>query len=192
MEQNPVDQFQQWFEAAKESEPTLSDAMALATVDKSGAPSVRTVLLKDFSKKGMTFFTNYESRKASQLENNSKASLCFHWKSLQRQVLVEGTVEKTSREESEAYFATRPRGSQLGAWVSNQSQVIAAREVLDQRFKEYQAKYEGKEVPCPSHWGGYLLKPHRFEFWQGQSDRLHDRHCYTLESEQWQIQILAP
>ena len=168
------------------------NAMAVATVDAEGRPSVRTVLLKGLDRRGFVFFTNYESRKGRELAGNPNAALVFYWKDLERQVCVAGTVEKLPAGESEAYFNSRPRGSRIGAWASAQSTPIPDRAVLEQRWKEIEARYPG-EVPLPPFWGGYLLKPERLEFWQGRPSRLHDRFSFTRKTDGgWKIERLSP
>ncbi|KAH9321547.1 hypothetical protein KI387_016186, partial [Taxus chinensis] len=171
----PIKQFQEWFEDAVAAGLREPNAMALATTNKYGHPSVRMVLLKGVDERGFVWYTNYESRKAYEIFENPNASLLFFWEALHRQVRIEGTVEKVSEEESDEYFHSRPRGSQIGALVSNQSSVIPGRHVLDQAYEQLQAKYaDGQKIPKPKHWGGYILKPKAMEFWQGQLSRLHD------------------
>ena len=190
---NPFEQFAQWFEEGAAAEPILPEAVTLATASKDGKPSSRVVLLKKFDESGFVFYTNYASRKGTELAENPKAALCFYWRQLERQISVTGTVTQVSREESEAYFRTRPRGSQLGALASRQSQVTASREVLEKRFEQVMAEYEGKEIPLPSYWGGYRLAPTTIEFWQGRPNRMHDRLLYSRQSgSQWKIERLAP
>ncbi|MDA2938912.1 pyridoxamine 5'-phosphate oxidase, partial [Acidobacteria bacterium AH-259-A15] len=169
---NPFKQFDRWFQEAGMTIPILPEAMALATVDKDGKPSVRTVLLKHFDEWGFVFYTNYESRKGKELAENPNAALIFYWGELRRQICVTGTVSKASGEESKAYFRTRDRGSQIAALASNQSQVISSRKMLEDRFEQLAAECEGKEVPLPSNWGGYRLSPTTIEFWQNRPDRL--------------------
>jgi pyridoxamine 5'-phosphate oxidase len=167
--------------------------MSLATVDHDGKPSVRMVLLKRVDHEGFVFFTNYHSSKAKDLENNPNAAFVFFWPQLERQVRVEGTVTKTSPEESREYFASRPRGSQIGAWASPQSEVISGREVLERRQAELEEIYRGRDVDWPEHWGGFCLRPERIEFWKGRSDRLHDRILYERQPDgSWSIKRLAP
>ncbi len=189
---DPIALFGQWFEDARRAGLYLPEAMMLATVDRNGAPSARMMLLKGFDERGFRFFTNYGSRKSSELSENTKAALVFYWGRLQRQVRVEGRVEKLTEEESRAYFKTRPRGSQLGAWASRQSAVLASREELERDFKEHATRFEGQEVPLPPFWGGFRLVPARIEFWQGRADRLHDRLAYTRKSEGWERVRLSP
>lgn len=190
---NPFKMFEQWFQEASEAEPVLPEAVSLATATREGRLSSRIVLLKDFDETGFVFYTNYESRKGMELAENPNAALVFYWRQLERQICITGTVSKVSREESEAYFRTRPRGSQIGALTSSQSQVVASREVLEKRFQQLMAEYEGREVPVPSYWGGYRLSPDTIEFWQGRSDRLHDRFLYKRQSGgPWQLERLSP
>ena len=190
---NPFKQFEQWFQAATEAEPVLPEAVSLATATREGRLSSRMVLLKDFDERGFVFYTNYESRKGIELAENPNAALVFYWRQLERQICITGTVSRVSREESEAYFRTRPRGSQIGALTSSQSQVVASREVLENRFQQLMAEYEGREIPLPSYWGGYRLSPATIEFWQGRSDRLHDRFLYQRQSGgPWQLERLSP
>ena len=189
---DPFRQFEKWFseaEAAKVAEP---NAMILATATRDGRPSTRTVLLKSVDGRGFVFYSNYESRKGRELDANPRASLLFPWISLERQVIVEGTVAKVAREESEAYFHARPRASQLGAWVSAQSTIISDRRVLDDSLKALEQKYAGQEVPLPPHWGGWRLAPENVEFWQGRRNRLHDRLRYRREKDGWIVERLAP
>jgi len=190
---NPFKQFEQWLQAAVEAEPILPEAVSLATATREGKLSSRMVLLKDFDERGFVFYTNYESRKGIELAENPNAALVFYWRQLERQVCITGTVSKVSREESESYFRTRPRGSQIGALTSRQSQVVASREVLESQFQQWMAEYEGREIPLPSYWGGYRLSPATIEFWQGRSDRLHDRFLYKRQSGgPWQLERLSP
>jgi len=170
-----------------------ANAMALATVDATGQPAVRMVLLKGVDARGFIFYTNYRSRKGQHLDVHPQAALTFYWNDLERQVCVSGPVSKLPAAESAAYFHSRPRGSQLAAWASEQSQAIADRAVLETRVKELQAQYTGGEIPLPPQWGGYILQPRRIEFWQGRADRLHDRFCYTKNAAGvWQVERLAP
>ncbi|MCZ6769743.1 MAG: pyridoxamine 5'-phosphate oxidase [Acidobacteria bacterium] len=190
---NPFKQFARWFEEGAAAEPILPEAVTLATASKDGKPSSRVVLLKKFDESGFVFYTNYQSRKGTELAENPQAALCFYWRQLERQISVTGIVTQVSREESEAYFRTRPRGSQLGALASRQSQVTASREVLEKRFEQVMAQYSGKEIPLPSYWGGYRLAPSTIEFWQGRPDRMHDRLRYSRQSgSRWKIERLAP
>jgi pyridoxamine 5'-phosphate oxidase len=191
---DPFEQFGRWFEesvqAAGDREP---NAMILATAGGGGAPSARVVLLKGFSGRGVTFFTNYESRKAQQLAENPQAALNFHWPWLERQIAIEGLVEKVGREESKTYFDKRPIASRFGAMVSKQSSVIESRKILEERLLALKEEYPSDNPPLPDYWGGYLLIPQRFEFWQGRENRLHDRFLYTRTSTgNWHIDRLAP
>jgi pyridoxamine 5'-phosphate oxidase len=193
LDPDPIKQFSGWFTAAIEAELRDVNAMSLATVGKDGKPSVRIVLLKGFDQDGFVFFTNYESEKGKQLEANPRAALAFYWIELDRQIRVNGTVEKTSRQESARYFHSRPLGSQIAAWASRQSEVVDARRVLDARFAEMSERYANGPVPLPPHWGGYCLKPEMIEFWQGRPNRLHDRFRYTRQTNgSWLIHRLAP
>ena len=190
---DPIAQFRVWFDAAVAAGLTEPNAMTLSTVSADGKPSARIVLLKGVDERGFSFFTNYESRKGHELAANPHAALTFLWKEMERQVRVEGTVTKVSPEESEAYFHSRPRNSRLGAWGSNQSEVIANREVLEKNMAEFQARYPGENVPLPPNWGGYMVKPMAIEFWQGQRSRLHDRLVYRRQpDDSWLLERLAP
>ena len=190
---NPISFFGKWFDEAMAAEVLEPNAMTLATATRDGIPSARIVLLKGADKNGFSFYSNYLSRKGKELAKNPSACLVFFWPELGRQVRIEGKILKLSKEESEAYFATRPFGSQLGAVVSPQSQVIANREVLDVAYTAYEQKFEGKKIPKPAHWGGYILQPIAIEFWQGRESRLHDRVKYALmEKGKWKIERLAP
>jgi pyridoxamine 5'-phosphate oxidase len=189
---DPIAQFDRWFNDATLAGLPEANAMTLATVDTSGAPSARIVLLKGFDQRGFVFFTNYSSRKGRDLAANPRAALCFFWESLERQVRIEGTVEKTTRQESEEYFHSRPIGSQIGAWVSQQSEAIESREALDRRAEELLAKFVNTGVPLPDFWGGFRVVPHTIEFWQGRPSRLHDRLQYVREGDRWKIRRLCP
>jgi pyridoxamine 5'-phosphate oxidase len=192
VEDDPIAQFALWYAEACAVELPLPQAVALATATPSGRASLRMVLLKDFDAHGFVFHTNYRSRKGAELARNPRASLLFHWKRLERQVRIEGRVARVARRESDEYFKTRARGSQLGAWASPQSAVLANRADLDRRFAAAGAKFP-HQVPRPAHWGGYRLAPVLIEFWQGREDRLHDRLCFTLgRSGRWRLQRLAP
>lgn len=190
---DPIVQFQGWFDEAcdrvRDAEP---NAMALATVDSLGAPTARTVLLKYFDHDGFVFFTNLESRKASHLAENPSVALLFWWPELERQIEITGVADRISSAEAAKYFMTRPRGSQLGAWVSDQSRVLTSRKALEIKLGEIKAKFANREVPLPKFWGGYRVTPMTFEFWQGQPDRLHDRFQYVREGQGWRIERLAP
>lgn len=192
LDPDPFVQFERWMQQAIEAELMLPNSMALATVDSSDKPAVRIVLLKSIDHSGLVFFTNYESRKGEELAKNPNASVLFHWVELERQVRVEGVVEKTSTAESEEYFRSRPYESQLGAWASHQSGVVPNRAFLEQRFAELSAQYSGRDVPLPPYWGGFRMRPHCFEFWQGRVNRLHDRLRYTKQREDWKIDRLSP
>ena len=190
---DPIKQFQAWLNDAFAAKIPLAEAMTLATATSDGKPSARMVLLKQVDEKGFVFYTNYRSAKARQLDSNPNAALVFYWNQLERQVRVEGTVTKVSAQESREYFETRPRESQIGAWASEQSEVISSREVLEQRAKELEALYGDREIDCPEHWGGYRVTPERIEFWKGRIGRLHDRILYERESDgAWTISRLAP
>ena len=193
IERDPIKLFQRWLDDAIAAKLPLPEAMSLATATPEGRPSARMVLLKQVDQDGFVFFTNYHSAKAAQLESNPYAALVFYWSPFERQVRVEGKVERTSAEESEVYFQTRPRESQIGAWASPQSNVIAGREVLEQRAQELEEYYRDREIECPGHWGGYRLRPDKIEFWKGRPGRLHDRLLYELLSDgTWAIKRLAP
>lgn len=189
---DPLVQFHKWFDDARRAELPEPNAMTLATATPAGVPSARMVLLKAADERGFTFFTDYRSRKGQELEANPHAALVFFWGELERQVRITGTVGRVSREETEAYFRTRPRESRLGAWTSHQSAVLAGRETLEARLREVAARHPGDEVPTPPHWGGYLLKPDALEFWQGRESRLHDRVRYQREAGGWRIERLSP
>jgi pyridoxamine 5'-phosphate oxidase len=190
---SPFKEFQKWFERAIATIPILPNAMTLATVSRDGVPSSRVVLLKGFDENGFVFYTNYDSQKARELDENPVAALSFYWPELERQVRITGRVTRTSREESESYFRTRPRDSQLGAWASKQSEVVSNREVLEEKMARLIQEYEGREVPLPDYWGGYRLAPDSIEFWQGRPSRLHDRLRYTRQSNgEWLIERLSP
>ena len=194
LDRDPFQQFALWFKQACDVNLPESNAMSLATVSAAGEPSQRMVLLKYFDRQGFVFFTNYESKKARQIEENPQVSLLFFWIALERQVQISGTATKISTAESLKYFATRPRGSQIGAWCSQQSTVISSRQMLEMKFDEIKRKFQNHEIPLPSAWGGYRVVPHSFEFWQGRPNRLHDRFLYSrLDTEAtWDIQRLAP
>ncbi len=187
-----IAQFQAWFAEALAAQLPEPNAMTLATATADGTPSARIVLLKGCDCQGFTFFTNYESRKGQELAANPQAVLVFLWQALERQVRIEGRVEKVTPEETEAYFHARPIASQIGAWASHQSQVIPSRDVLQQRYQDLEARYAGQVIPRPEHWGGYRVIPHHIEFWQGRPSRLHDRLRYRLDNDQWVIERLSP
>ncbi len=190
---DPIAQFQRWLQQAIDAKLNEPNAMTLATADNHGRPSARMVLLKAVDERGFTFFTNYHSHKGQELADNPQAALVFFWGELERQVRINGRVSKLSREESARYYQSRPRGSRLGAWVSEQSQVVANREALEAGLKTMEERYPGEEIPLPTHWGGYLVSPTEVEFWQGRPNRLHDRFRYAYAPHgQWQIDRLAP
>ena len=190
----PLDMLSEWLSQAVEETGIEANAMTLSTVNQEGQPSARIVLAKGIDENGVVFYTNYKSRKALQIEHNNKASLLFFWKELERQVRVEGQLKKVSEERSKAYFQSRPKGSQIGAWASPQSEVISDRAILEDRADELRDIYREYDVlPKPPNWGGYILRPHYFEFWQGRDNRLHDRFEYRLEDQNnWVINRLAP
>lgn len=189
---DPVAQFSQWFTHANELKVHEPNAMTLATVDETGMPYQRTVLLKYFDEDGFVFFTNYSSRKAKQIAQNPHVSLLFPWITLERQVIIQGIAEKISTAESLKYFTSRPRDSQIGAWVSNQSEVITSRKLLLQKLHEIGEKFQKGEIPLPSFWGGFRVKPQMIEFWQGGPARLHDRFLYQRQESSWKIDRLSP
>ena len=190
---DPIQQFGIWWQEALQSEIVEVNAMTLATANEQGVPSARIVLLKGYDERGFVFFSNYESKKAGDLQVNPMASLVFFWKELERQVRISGRVEKVTELESDQYFQSRPEGSRIGAWASPQSTVISSRQVIEEKVEALQASFEGKEIPRPLHWGGYRVVPSSIEFWQGRSSRLHDRIQYTLQSDDnWVIERLAP
>ena len=189
---DPIAQFQAWFNDARSAGILEPNAMSLATTGSDQMPDLRTVLLKYFDSQGFVFYTNYGSRKARELDENPRAALLFPWIGLNRQVRIQGKVEKVSKAESLRYFASRPRGSQLGAWVSEQSKAITSRGLLEQKVAEMKRKFSSGEIPLPSFWGGYRVVPERIEFWQGRPSRLHDRFEYVREADGWTIQRLQP
>lgn len=191
--ENPILQFQDWFQQAVKAEVPEPTAMSLATVNNSGQPTVRTVLLKAVDERGFIFCTNYDSRKGRDLADNSRSALLFFWKELERQVCIGGLTRKVPESESDLYFKARPIGSQLGAWASQQSSVVENRQVLEKRFQEMEQKFSGQQIPLPPNWGGYIVVPDTIEFWQGRVNRLHDRFLYSRQaSGVWQIKRLSP
>jgi pyridoxamine 5'-phosphate oxidase len=193
LDPDPIKQFANWFAAAIEVGIRDVNAMSVATATVEGRPFVRIVLLKGFDQDGFVFFTNYESQKGEQLEENPYAALAFYWIELDRQIRISGPAEKTSRAESERYFHSRPRASQLGAWASRQSQALDGRRILEARLAEMTERFAGEEIPLPPHWGGYRVRPEMMEFWQGRPNRLHDRFRYNRQAEgAWAIERLAP
>jgi len=191
VEKNPFQQFGKWYAEAITRCGEDGSAMSLATAS-SNKPSIRTVFLRGFDKKGFRFYTNYNSRKGKELAENKNACLLFFWKELQRQIKIEGRAEKLSAKESDKYFANRLRGSQIGAWSSPQSEIISNREMLDEWVKEFSKMFDGKKIPRPIHWGGYRLVPSSFEFWQGRESRLHDRIVFTKTKNSWKTERLSP
>lgn len=190
---DPMKQFEKWWQDVLGSTIEEVNAMTLATANKNGRPSARIVLLKGFAKDGFIFFTNYESHKGSELLENPQASLVFFWKELERQIRIEGIIEKVSAKESDEYFFSRPAESQVGAWASPQSNVISNRHVIEENAKKYETQFAASPITRPPHWGGYRLKPQLIEFWQGRPSRLHDRLQYTLQQNgEWKIERLAP
>lgn len=190
---DPLTQFQKWFEEAQQAEVLEPNAMILSTVNSQNRPFQRTVLMKALDTKGIVFYTNYKSRKAQQIAKNNQVSVLFPWYALERQVLITGAAEKVSAKESMAYFASRPFGSRLGAWVSQQSQVISSRSILETKLAEMKEKFKDGKIPLPDFWGGYRIIPDYFEFWQGRKNRLHDRLVYSINDEKgWKIERMAP
>jgi pyridoxamine 5'-phosphate oxidase len=189
---DPIAEFARWFAEAQSAEVEEPNAMVLATATPDGVPSARVVLLKGFDERGFVFFTDYRSRKGAELEANSRAALVLHWSELERQVRITGDVTRTSAEESEAYYRSRPKGSRLGAWVSHQSRTIPSRDVLEDGLREVERRFAGGDVPLPPYWGGYRVRPEMIEFWQGRQNRLHDRIRYQREGDGWRIERLAP
>lgn len=189
---DPLSQFRKWFDDALRAELLEPNAMTLATATPDGAPSARVVLLKSADELGFAFYTDYRSQKGRELDLNPRAALVFYWGELERQIRITGGVSRVSREESEAYFRTRPRGSRLGAWASEQSSILSGRALLEVRLRDVAASYPGDEVPLPPHWGGYRVRPETVEFWQGRENRLHDRVRYVREERGWRIERLSP
>jgi pyridoxamine 5'-phosphate oxidase len=193
LKKDPFLQFSEWFQKAVEVAIQEPNAMVLSTASKEGRPSARTVLMKEIDQRGLIFYTNYDSRKAHDIDENPFAALTFLWKEVEKQVRVYGRVEKVSRGDSEDYFASRPRGSQISTWASPQGTVIPSREYLEERYREVELEYKGKEIPLPAFWGGFRLIPEEFIFWQGRENRLHDQFRYTKNSDgTWNIDRLAP
>lgn len=191
-EKDPIRRFQDWFMEAKNTEPDLPNAVAVATADTAGRPSVRMVLLKDVDDRGFVFYTNFESRKGRELAANNRAALLFHWKSLQRQIRVEGPVVPVSDAEADAYFASRDRGAQVGAWASEQSRVMEGRLDLEKRVAMFGAKFGFGKVPRPPHWSGYRVVPETIEFWSEGKFRLHEREVYVKDGDSWRVDRLFP
>ncbi len=192
-DKDPITQFKEWFAFAQDAKIYLPEAMTLATATPNGFPSARIVLLKEVSQKGFVFFTNYGSRKGGELETNPKAALVLHWATLERQVRIEGPVERITREESEAYFQSRPRGSRIGAWASNQSSILRDRSHLEERVHYFEQTYADQKIPLPERWGGFRVLPRKIEFWQGRQSRLHERLVYNkLPSGHWDTELLFP
>jgi pyridoxamine 5'-phosphate oxidase len=190
--EDPITQFKKWFDEVVQAEQPDAEAMTLSTATAEGRVSARIVLLKGCDARGFVFFTNYESRKSHEIMGNPQVALTFYWHTLHRQVRIEGEVSKATLRESEEYFQTRPRGSQVGAWASPQSEEIPNREVLEQMVVETEGRFKEQPIHCPPFWGGFRVKPQRIEFWQGRENRLHDRILYTLLDEKWRITRLAP
>ncbi len=189
---NPILQFEKWFKEAVDSKVNEPNAMTVCTSTTEGKPSARILLLRNFNENGFVFYTNYTSRKGLEIEKNPHAALLFFWPELERQVRIEGVLEKQSKEDSDLYFNTRPKGSKLGAWSSPQSKIIDNRKVLDDNYKVFSEKFSDETVPRPDFWGGYILKPESIEFWQGRPSRMHDRILYLKENNNWKINRLAP
>jgi len=192
MDKDPILQFEKWFAIALEEKVQEQNSFILSTSTSKGIPSARVVLLKSVDTKGFIFFTNYESRKGKELEENPFASMTFYWPTLHRQVRIEGKVEKVSQEESKEYFHSRPKASQAGAWVSPQSREIPSRKELDETQNAFMLKHQNSDIPTPEHWGGYRIIPKHIEFWQGRTNRLHDRLAYTFDNGKWRIYRMAP
>ncbi len=192
LDANPVEQFRRWFDEALTANLHEPNAMTLATSTPDGQPSARIVLLKGYDERGFVFYTNREGRKARELTQNSRCALLFYWGEMGRQVRIEGAAARVPEEEADAYFATRPRGSRLGAWASAQSREVGDRRALEDRLRELELEYEGREIPRPPFWGGYRVEPTLFEFWQGRENRLHDRLVYRRAGDGWEVSRLQP
>lgn len=189
---DPLNQFEHWYGQAVDAELPQPNAMSLATVAANGEPSSRIVLLKSYDQQGFVFYTNYESRKAQNIAVNDQVALLFFWVEFERQIKIRGHAERISAAESLRYFASRPRGSQIGAWCSPQSSAIGSRQLLETEFERLKQKFRDREIPLPSHWGGFRIIPHTYEFWQGRANRLHDRFQYQRHDDTWEIERLAP
>ncbi|HTA81315.1 MAG TPA: pyridoxamine 5'-phosphate oxidase [Bacteroidia bacterium] len=192
MDRNPILQFEKWFAIALEENVEEQNSFVLSTATPNGVPSARVVLLKGVDTRGFIFFTNYESRKGKELEENPHACMTFYWPTLHRQIRIEGEVQRVSEKESKEYFHSRPKASQAGAYISPQSQPISSRKELDEKHAAFMAQHESIEIPAPEYWGGYRIIPKHFEFWQGRTNRLHDRIAYTLDKDKWRIYRIAP
>jgi pyridoxamine 5'-phosphate oxidase len=192
LDPDPIVQFGEWFEKVIGADLHEPNAMILATATREGRPSARTILLKGYDERGFVFYTNYEGRKARELQENPLCALLFYWGELERQVRIEGRARRISDEESDTYFLSRPRGSRLGAWASEQSRPVEGRSVLEERVRELESEYEGREIPRPPFWGGYRVEPEVIEFWQGRENRLHDRLVYRRDGGGWKIERLQP
>jgi pyridoxamine 5'-phosphate oxidase len=192
LKKDPVEQFSIWWDEAVKSDIAEVNAMTLATCNADGRPSARIVLFKGLTNDGFVFYTNYQSNKGKELERNPYAALVFFWKELERQVRIEGAVEKINEAESDSYFQSRPAGSKIGAWSSAQSSTVASREVIEESYLNYLKKFDTNPIPRPPFWGGYIVKPKKMEFWQGRSSRLHDRIMYSKQNEDWKIERLSP
>jgi len=192
--ENPIELFQKWFYEMEAFDSNLeSNAMTIATIDRDGSPTSRIVLLKKYTWEGFIFYTNYKSEKGKAIERNPNVCLSFFWSALERQVIIKGKAEKIAENLSDGYFETRPDGSKLGAWASDQSEVVPSRQYLDDRLASFEKQFENKEIPRPQHWGGFIVKPYCMEFWQGRPNRMHDRIQYSLqENFEWKIERLAP
>jgi pyridoxamine 5'-phosphate oxidase len=192
---DPIERFRSVYALAEKIDRSIlpePNAMSLGTVEEGGQPSVRIVLLKGFDERGFVFYTNYEGRKGRQLLTNPKAALCFYWPTIDIQVRIEGTVTEVADEEADAYFATRHRPSQIGAWASRQSEPLETPTALDERVRKYEKKFEGKDIPRPKYWSGFRVRPERIEFWKGKPNRLHERHLYTRVGTGWKIETIYP